>query len=183
MGGNELKESPAVIALGPTPSKTPAPAAMSKAKLPPEPPSRTVIPRRPMNIRIDDSIKRARGSKMVIKLAQALCVIHPEALGGEIKFTQEAIFLNSKKIGDIRVDQESVKARIWLQNLGYSFGSLGPNELGDVFEIDAQTFERTMENSNYLVIMGLQQGTLAHVGLCFYKDFKTRVPPSFPLKE
>jgi hypothetical protein len=182
MGENTLKERPAVIALGPSLSRTPKPIAPSSAKPAPDRP-RTVVPRRPMNIRIDDSIKRERGSKMVIELAQALCVIHPEAQEGEIRFTQEAIFLNSRKIGDVRVDQDSVKARIWLQNLGYSLGSLGPNELGEVFEIDAQTFEGTMEKSNYLVIMGLHQGKLSHVGLCFYKDFKTRVPPSFPLRE
>ncbi|MCP4646912.1 MAG: hypothetical protein GY852_04145 [bacterium] len=178
--GERRKVAPAIIALGPTPSRMPK-SAIFQAKPAPDGPG-IVQPKRPMNLNIDDSIKRARGTEMAIRLSRALCLIHPEALEGEIKFTQEAIFLNSKKIGDITVDQESVKARIWLQYLGYPFGSLGPKELGDVFEIDAQAFEQNMEKSNYLVMLGLQQGTLDHVGICLYKDFETRVPPAFPLK-
>jgi hypothetical protein len=184
MGENRNNGPPAVIAMSPTPSRMPAPSQKMPPSAKPAPDrSRAVQPRRPLNLRIDGAIKRANAGPMVAKIARAVSAIHPEAEGSEIKFTKEEVFLDSKKIGDIRIDQDMVKVRIWLQNLGYFSGSLGPDELGDVFEINRQQFEEVIKKSNYLVILGLQQGNLAHVGLCFYKDFETRMPPAFPLKE
>ncbi len=184
MGGNRNNGPPAVIAMSPTPSRMPGPSQKMppSAKPAPDRPG-IIIPKRPMKLSIDDSVKRAGATKMVITLARALCTVHPDALESEIKFKSKAIFLDSKKIGDVQVAFEMVKVRIWLQNLGYPFGSLGPDELKDVFEIDRTKFGKMLENANYLVLMGLQQGALSHIGLCFYKDFETRVVPSFPLRD
>ena len=184
MGGNQPKKPPSVIAMPPSPSRIPGPSQTipGRAKPAPDRPG-IIIPKRPMKLSIDDSVKRAGATKMVITLARALCTVHPDALKSEIKFKSKVIFLDSKKIGDVQVDKEMVKVRIWLQNLGYPFGSLGPDELKDVFEMNPTEFGKMLENANYLVLMGLQQGALSHIGLCFYKDFETRVVPSFPLRD
>lgn len=181
MEGNIPKGPPAVIAMPPSINRAP-PRVPSTAKLQPDK-SMAVKPKRPLNIQIADSIKRARAEKLVSKLAHTLSAILPEVEGSEIKFTKKEVFLDSKKIGDVQVDFEMVKVRIWLQHLGYPFGSLGPDELKDIFEVDRTEFEKMLEDANYLVLMGLQQRTLSHIGICFYKDFEIRMPPSFPLKE
>gem|GEM_PF-6582769 len=180
MGRNTPKEPPSVIPMPPAFSRHP-PKVLSTAKPQPDR-NRRIKPKKPVRIIVNDAIKRANAGPMAAKLARALSVIHPEAEGSEIRFTKDEVFLDSKKIGDIRIDQDMVKVRIWLQYLGYISGSIGPDELGGVFEINRQQFSDLMKQSNYLVLMGLQQGALSHIGLCFYKDFETRVAPSFPLR-
>ncbi|MBD3398367.1 hypothetical protein GF412_04080 [Candidatus Micrarchaeota archaeon] len=179
MGGKQKKEPAAAIALPPVLGKRPRAPPPGK-KLPPDRmPGKKAGP----SILVDESIEREGSKRMVVRIARALSSIHPECMGSEIQFRKDAVLLNSKKIGDVSVDVQMVKVRIWFNNLGYPLGSLGPEELGHVFEIDPAKFQDAMGQGNYLVLMGLHQETLSHIGLSFYKDFKTRVRPPFPLKQ
>ncbi len=113
---------------------------------------------------------------LIKKFTSVLRRLQPGLEGKKLEFTEKGIFMESKKIGDVKNSPPGAGFRVWMHKIGLNMDSLPASAILAHFNIPDFFFADAVKRANHVSIFANGNRGRVEIKMCFHKE---ETPDSF----